>query len=94
MKRFFTVSLAVLSMAIGLGACSITKPINATSNPLGSKRGEASGTGFLRILNFGVDASILTAAKNGGITKISTVDFKEADILGIVQTYTCIVTGE
>jgi hypothetical protein len=94
MKRFFTVSLAVLSMAIGLGACSWTVPIGATSNPLGSKRGEASGTGFLNILKFGIDASVATAAKNGGITKISTVDYKTSDILGIVQTYTCIVTGE
>ena len=94
MKKFFTVSFAVLTMAMGLGACSMTMPVNATSNPMGSKVGQSSGSVFLGFLAFGVDASIATAAKNGGITKISTVDLKRADILGLVTTYTCIVTGE
>ena len=94
MKKFFTVSLAAFVMAIGLGACSWTVPVCATSNPLGSKTGQASGTGILGFLKFGIDASVATAAKNGGITRISTVDYKTSDILGIIQTYTCIVTGE
>ena len=40
------------------------------------------------------DASILTAAKNGGIKQISTVDMKQTDVLGIIQTYETIVSGE
>jgi len=49
---------------------------------------------YLHCLAFNADASIKSAAKNGGITKISTVDIKYGDILGIVQTYETIVTGE
>jgi len=77
-----------------LASCSITVPVNATSNAVGSKVGKSSGTCYLTILCFGVDASIQTAAKNGGISKISTVDFKKSDVLGIVVTYECIVTGD
>jgi hypothetical protein len=45
-------------------------------------------------LCFGADASIQEAAKNGGITKISTVDLQTNNILGIIVVYKCIVTGE
>jgi hypothetical protein len=41
-----------------------------------------------------VDASIVTAAQNGGITKISTVDYRQKNILGVIQKHECIVTGE
>ena len=77
-----------------LTSCSLTKPVSASSNPIGSKVGQASGTCFLGVLCFGADASIQTAAKNGGITKVSTVDLKTSNILNLVITYTCIVTGE
>ena len=40
------------------------------------------------------DASIQTAAKNGGITEISTVDVKTTNILNIILTYETIVTGK
>ncbi|MBL7997681.1 MAG: TRL-like family protein [Candidatus Kapabacteria bacterium] len=93
MKRVFQL-IAAGAVVVGLSSCSITVPVAATSNAVGSKVGESKGTGFLGWINLGVDASIRTAAKNGGITKISTVDFKRDDILGILQTYTCIVTGE
>jgi len=86
---------AAAFLAVGsLSACSLTLPVNATSNSVGSKVGTASATGFLSVFWFGGDASIRTAAKNGGISKISTVDLKRTDVLGIVQTYECIVTGE
>lgn len=94
MKRIFQLCAATLAVSLTLSACSFTGPVCATSNPVGSKVGEASGNGYLRVLVIGVDASIRTAAKNGGISKISTVDFKSTDVLGILQTYTCIVTGE
>ncbi|PID28661.1 MAG: hypothetical protein CSB55_03790 [Candidatus Cloacimonadota bacterium] len=90
MKKLVLLALVVMV----LGACSITIPVSATSNTVGNKVGQAMGTGYLGILNFDVDASIQTAARNGGIKKISTVDFKKTDLLGFVQTYTCIVTGE
>ncbi|MDC6483888.1 TRL-like family protein [Cyclobacteriaceae bacterium] len=77
-----------------VSSCALTMPINATSNPVGNKVGSAKATGFLGILFFNADASIQTAAKNGGITEISTVDVKTTNILNIILTYETIVTGK
>lgn len=90
------IKLVLASAVVGLfmASCSIILPVNATSNPVGSKVGTAEATVYLGVLAFDQDASIRTAAKNGGITKIATVDIKRSDILGIVQTYETIVTGE
>jgi len=85
--------LAVAAMAVSFTACSITLPVTATSNSVGSKVGTAKGTVVLGF-SFDEDASIRTAAKNAGISKIATVDIKVGNILGIVQTYETIVTGE
>jgi hypothetical protein len=92
MKKLFY-SLFTIAM-LSLTSCSVTMPIAATSNPMGSKTGKATGTCFLYQLCFGADASVQSAAKNGGITKISTVDLKTTNLFGIIVTYTCIVTGE
>lgn len=93
-KNKTLVAAALLGATMFFSSCSITMPVNATSNAVGSKTGTAKGTMFLHCLAFGADASIKTAAKNGNITKISTVDIKYSDVLGIVQTYETIVTGE
>jgi hypothetical protein len=77
-----------------LSSCSITLPVAATSNPVGAKVGSATAPVFLGVFVFDGDASIKSAAKNGGITKISTVDMKQFTILNIYSTYTTIVTGE
>ncbi|NQX92036.1 MAG: hypothetical protein HRT74_07945 [Flavobacteriales bacterium] len=92
MKKLLFVAGAAFMMA--LSSCSLTLPVDATSNEVGSKVGTATATGFLGVLFFNQDASIQTAAKNGGITKISTVDIKSTSILNIIVTYECIVTGE
>lgn len=93
MKKLKAIALTV--MAAGLfAACSVVLPVNATSNPMGSKVGTAKATGYLGILFFNQDASIQAAAKNGGITKISTVDMKQTNVLGIIYTYETTVTGE
>jgi len=76
-----------------LTGCALTLPVGATGNPVGSKVGTSSGTAYWGILAFDADASIRTAAANGGITKISTVDLKTSNILNIIITYECIVTG-
>lgn len=86
--------IAILVVGTLLTGCSIILPVNATSNPVGNKVGTATATGFLGILFFDADASIRTAAKNGGITKISTVDIKHTNVLNIIVTYETIVTGE
>ena len=89
-KTFFAL-LAVVAM---MSSCSLTLPVTATSNPVGTRVGTAKATGFLGILFFNADASIRTAAKNGGITKISTVDIKQTSLLNLIVTYETIVTGE
>ncbi|MDA3820901.1 MAG: TRL-like family protein [Candidatus Delongbacteria bacterium] len=90
------IKLIALTLVIGglFAACSLTMPVNATSNPVGTKVGTAKATGYLGVLFFGQDASIQKAAQNGGIKKISTVDLKTTNVLGIIVTYETIVTGE
>lgn len=89
--KMFAILLSVVAL---MSSCALTLPVNATSNPVGSKVGMAKATGYLQVLFFNQDASIRTAAKNGGITKISTVDIKQTSILGLVVTFETIVTGE
>ncbi|MDD4149394.1 MAG: TRL-like family protein [Bacteroidales bacterium] len=92
-KKFKTIA-AIVAVGALMASCSLTLPVNATSNPVGSRVGTAKATGYLGILFFDADASIRTAAKNGGITKISTVDLKQGNILNLIVTYETIVTGE
>ena len=91
-KRIISIAFVVM-MVLALSGCfTIEGPVNATSNPVGSKVGESSGS-----LIFGigtVDASIREAAANGGISEISTVDFEVQNILNIYQKITTTVTGE
>jgi len=77
-----------------LASCSCTMPLTATSNNVGSKCGESTATTFLSVLCFNGDCSIDTAAKKAGIKKISHVDQKVFNLLGLYQTTTTIVYGE
>ncbi len=90
--------LVVGGAALFLASCSMTMPITATSNAVGSKVGKSSGSCYLGAwpfgLCFGVDASIQSAAKNGGITEISTVDMQMKNVLNLIVTYETIVTGK
>jgi hypothetical protein len=87
--------IAMLAAVVALmSSCSLTLPVNATSNTVGSKVGRAKATGFFGVLFFNQDASIRSAAKNGGISKISTVDIKNTSFLNLIVTYETIVTGE
>ena len=80
-------------VALFLTGCAITLPVAATSNAVGSKVGTSTATGYFGVLFFDADASIRSAAANGGITKISTVDVKVSTLLNIITSYECIVTG-
>jgi len=86
--------IALFAVVAMMSSCSLTLPVAATSNPVGNKVGQATATGFFGVLFFDADASIRTAAKNGGITKISTVDIRQGNVLNLIVTYTTIVTGE
>ena len=94
LKKIFGMFAATLVFGALLSSCSITLPVTATSNPIGSKVGTATATGYLGYIFLDQDASIQTAAKNGGITKISTVDIKKTNTLNILTGYETIVTGE
>ena len=93
MRKLKTI-FALLAVVAMMSSCALTLPVNATSNPVGNKVGTAKATGYLGVLFFDADASIRTAAKNGGITKISTVDIKQTSVLNLIVTYETIVTGE
>ena len=93
LRKVFGLFIAMIAMGALLSSCAITLPVNATSNPVGSKVGTAKATGYLGYIFFDQDASIQTAAKNGGITKISTVDIRQTNTLGIIVGYETIVTG-
>jgi hypothetical protein len=93
MKKLKMMAALIGAVAM-MSSCAVTLPVTATSNPVGSKVGKAKATGYFMVLFFNADASIQTAARNGGITKISTVDIKHGNILGIITTYETIVTGE
>lgn len=90
----FTRGLVAVCLAAFVSSCALTMPVTATSNAVGSKVGTAKATGYLGIIFLDQDASIQTAAKNGGISKISTVDIKSTNLLNILVGYETIVTGE
>lgn len=88
--------IAVLAVIcfLTVSCATVTSPVAATTNPIGSKVGQASGKIWFGMFG-SADAGIQTAAKNGGITTISTVDFtRKLGILGLWITYEVTVTGE
>lgn len=91
MKKF---ALALVASLILFASCSTITPVCATSNQVGSKVGEATATYLFGCIPLGnSDMSIKTAAKKGGISLISTVDWKVT--VGIFTTrYTTVITGE
>ena len=68
-------------------------PHMATSNPVASKVGTGQASSILGIVATG-DASIQSAARSAGITRISHIDYQSKNILGIYATYTVYVYGE
>jgi hypothetical protein len=92
----------ILLMVVGItlfamASCTTVTPLTATSNELGHKVGTATVFylfGWLPLPLSG-DRGIAKAARNGGITKISTVDTKSIIWpFFIGASYTTIVTGE
>lgn len=91
MKKLVFAGIAAATLL--LASCTSIVPVCATSNTVGAKVGQASGTYLFGALPLNADTSIATAAKNGGISKISTVDQK-VFIGPFTTTVTTIVTGE
>ncbi len=78
---------------VGVLYTEVTLPSIATANSAAMKVGVSECTSILALVAMG-DASIEAAAKNGGITKIRSVDWEAKNILGIYGTYRTIVRGE
>ena len=64
----------------GVVYTDVSGPVGATSNTAGTKMGQATSTGIICVATG--DSSIKTAAANGGITKISHVDYHTTSVLG------------
>ena len=58
-----------------------------------AKRGEASTSNILGLVAWG-DASVETAARNGGIKEIQAADYEFMSVLGVYSSYTTIVLGD
>lgn len=83
MKKILKLAIVCVIASCAVG-CSMTRPIGATSNAVGNKVGIAQ---TMRVLGFGGkdDTGINSAAKNGGITRISHIDaFEKSYILWTV----------
>lgn len=68
-------------------------PDDASGLDIGAKTGQAQMINYLGWIATG-DASIATAAANGGISKVKTVDYHYDTLLGIINKTTTIVTGD
>ncbi len=77
----------------GIIYTDVSLPQTATANGPSPKMGVAECTSILSWVAMG-DASINTAAKNGGITKIHSVDWEAKNILGIYGVFKTVVRGE
>ncbi len=96
MKKIAVIG-AMVALLVLAGCTSVT-PVGATSNPVGSKVGESTATFLFGGPAFGIplgggDVSIQTAAQNGGISSISTVDQKIVNYYFMTKVST-IVTGD
>ncbi len=106
MRKMTLAAAGVLSAAL-LSGCATSYPVGGIITQLklpvtvgdgvvpkaGLKKGVSECKSYLAMVAIG-DASIETAARNGGITKIHFVDWDVENVLGIIGTYRCTVWGE
>ena len=107
MKPMQLHGFALLALSLGLGGCANVRgpvpaalafyaaPVDvgpaAIANP--SKRGEACAQNYLGLVATG-DASIDTAKKSAGITKVASVEESSTRVLGYYARFCTIVKGE
>ena len=95
--KFTLKALAVVAVSAMVSSCAtISNPVTATTNPLGSKCGVAKSTVYLGLWSSkGEESGIAKAAKAAGITKISHVDtYQKNYFLGLVIEQITKVYGE
>lgn len=66
-------------------------PVDA-EGAIGGKKGEACATSYVGVVGVG-DASIATAAANGGIKTVTGVDHHTTNMLGIIAKFCTVVYG-
>lgn len=102
MKKIFALAFVTMmfmscsvvkSPVAGMLFTDIKDGMAVTANAGSSKVGTAEVKAYLGIIATG-DASIQTAAKNAGITRIHHVDYQSKSYVGIYSVYTVIVYGE
>ena len=89
-------ALAVLVSALFIASCSSEDPIAGATGTVGKKTGEASQK-FILIFPLKGEGGIMQAAKNGGITKVGTVDVRvdwPASPIIPYKIVTTVVSGE
>ena len=74
MKKIALVLFVVLA-AILIASCSTVMPVAGATGSVGKKTGEASQA-FVFMLPLKGEGGVAQAAKNGGITKVGTVDVR------------------
>jgi len=95
----------ILCLAAGLSGCvSVNTPAigllltevtwdGIGMGSLGAKEGRACAQSILGLVAQG-DASVKAAAKDGGITKVSSIDHYTKNMLGVIGEYCTIVRGQ
>ena len=95
--KFTLKALAAVAVCALVSSCAtISNPVTATTNPVGSKCGVAESTIYLGTWSSkGEQNGIEQAAKNAGITKISHVDsYQKLYFWGLIIKQTTKVYGE
>lgn len=99
-KVIYVAMLASLGMLFGCASpmpfgglyTELKLPVTANGNG-GKKQGTAECKSILSLVAVG-DCSIETAKKNGGISKVSVVDWEAKSVLGLFGEYKVHVYGE
>ena len=97
MKLTLKALAAVVVCSLVSSCATISRPVTATTNPLGSKCGVAKSTVYFGLWSSkgGAENGIDKAAKEAGITKISHVDsYVKSYFFGIVEEQITKVYGE
>lgn len=83
----------VKSPVVGAAYTDVKDGMAVTGNAGSSKVGTAEVKGYVGLVALG-DASIQTAAREAGITRIHHVDYQTKSYVGVYTIYTIIVYGD
>ena len=103
MRRLIPALLLVVSLSLTIGCgpgvttgslyTDTTIPADLSDNAVVEQSGEACATSILGIVNIG-DASIKTAADEGGIDRVGAVNVRLNSILGLYAQHCTVVSGQ